>query len=410
MFRHPFNSNRFLRKWKICFLITFFLILSVAVDLSAAQMSRAGMTREIDTYLKKHFKSGEPGVAVLAVLNNKVVLRKGYGMANLEHGIQMSKKHVFRIGSITKQFTAAAIMMLVEDGKLKVTDPITKYLKDYPTHGYNITVEHLLNHTSGIKSYTSMPQTWEEKTRTDMTVEELIDYFKKEPMDFPPGERMLYNNSGYILLGAIIEKVSGKSYQEFINEKIFKPLGMKNSFYGDHLAIISNRAAGYQKTKKGFSHCDFLSMKLPYAAGSLLSTVDDLHTWIEALTSDRIISRESFKKMTTKTKLNNGKIQNYGYGLGISKFYGSRVIGHGGGIHGFSTYAMQIPDKNIFIAVLSNCPGKQPSPQYTAQWIAAMLVGKPLLKKKPVKVADAILKSYVGFYCKGGFPASDQRR
>lgn len=393
------NSVFFLRRKVLYFFVGFILIVGIlALELNACQMSRTRMAREIDQYMVKHFKSGEPGVAVLAVLNNQVVLRKGYGMADIEHGIRMSPKHVFRIGSITKQFTATAIMMLAEEGKLKVTDPITKYLKDYPTHGYTITIEHLLNHTSGIRSYTSMPEFLEEELRTDMTVEELVDYFKKEPMDFPPGQKYLYNNSGYILLGAIIEKVSGKSYQDFIHEKIFKPQGMKNSYYGSHLTIIPNRTAGYEKTKKGFTNCPFLSMKLPYAAGSLLSTVDDLYTWNRALFAGKVISRDSFKRMITPTKLKDGKMQNYGYGLGISKFFGYRSIGHGGGINGFVTYAMQIPEKKVFVAVFSNCPGMEPAPRFVARWIAALLVGKSVKEKKPVKVAEDILESYVGIY------------
>jgi CubicO group peptidase (beta-lactamase class C family) len=399
MYNQKSNSVYFLKNRFFCLLLGLFLIFILLVPhVEASKMSTAGMAKEIDRFLKKNFKSGEPGVAVLAVLNHKVVLRKGYGMGDLEHGVSLSPKHVFRIGSITKQFTAAAIMMLVDEGKLKVSDPLTKYLEDYPTHGYTITIEHLLNHTSGIKSYTSMPSFWQDKTRLDMSVEQLIDCFKKEPMDFPPGERYLYNNSGYILLGAIIEKVSGKSYPEFIQERIFKPLGMKNSYYGSHLTIIPNRASGYQKSKQGFTHCDFLSMKLPYAAGSLLSTVDDLYAWNQALLSGKVVSKKSFQKMITPTQLLSGKTRNYGYGLSVAEFFGVQSIDHGGGIHGFSTFALQIPEKKIFVAVLNNCPGMEPSPEYTAQWIAALLMGKPLLEKKPVKVAADILKSYVGIY------------
>ena len=374
------------------------LFLFLAQIAPAVQMSRARMAREIDRFLTRQFKPGKPGIAVLAVMNNRVVLRKGYGMANLEHGIRMSPEHVFRIGSITKQFTAAAIMMLAEEGKLKVSDPIDKYLDKYPTHGHTITIEHLLNHTSGIRSYTGMTEFWEKHMRLDMTVEELIDFFKKEPMDFQPGERWLYNNSGYFLLGAIIEKVSGKSYPEFIRKRIFQPLGMNNSYYGSHLTIIPHRTAGYQKTKKGFDNCNFMSMKLPYAAGSLLSTVDDLYTWNRALASGRVVSESSLGKMITPTRLNNGKVQNYGYGLGVSDFFGSRLIGHGGGINGFSTYAMRIADKGIFVVVLINCPGMEPAPTFISQWIAALLMGKPLIEKKPVQVADEILESYVGIY------------
>ncbi len=387
------------KRWLLHLMTGFFLILPVLLlDLDAGQMSSVRMTREIDRFLNEHFKPAEPGISVLAVFNGRVVLRKGYGMADMENGVRMSPEHVFRIGSITKQFTAAAIMMMAEEGKLKLSDPIALYLKDYPTQGHNITIKHLLNHTSGIKSYTEIQNLWEKKLRLDVNVDELIDYFKKEPMDFAPGDRWLYDNSGYVLLGAIIEKASGKSYEDFIRERVFQSLGMKNSYYGSHITIIPRRTAGYQKTKDGYANCDFISMKLPYAAGALLSTVDDLYVWNQALDAGRVVTKESLASMTTPTILNNGTIKKYGFGLDVSDFYGYRQIAHGGGIPGFSTYAMQIPEKKIFVAVLSNCPGMEPAPQFIAQWIASLMLGKPVGEKKPVKLDDKALESYVGVY------------
>jgi CubicO group peptidase (beta-lactamase class C family) len=234
-------------------------------------------------------------------------------MANLELQVPMSADHVFEIGSITKQFTAVAILMLVEAGKLNVQDEITKYLPDYPTQGHTITIHHLLNHTSGIKSYTSMDLG--AIARTDMSPMEIIDFFKNEPMDFAPGERWLYNNSGYIILGYIIEQVSEKSYEDFVEQNIFKPLGMDNSRYGSKGELIPMRAAGYQTTQNGYVNAAYLSMTLPYAAGSLMSTVDDLHKWQLALLNNSLISEESKNLAYTDGKLNNGKRMGYGYGL-----------------------------------------------------------------------------------------------
>jgi len=197
-------------------------------DAASAVEQSEGST--IDQLLSGTFKPGEPGAAVIVTQNGQTLLRKGYGMADLELQVKIEPDMVFRLGSVTKQFTAVAILMLEEQGKLSVEDPITKFLPDYPTQGHTITVEHLLAHTSGIRSYTSMPE-WLTVWRKDFALNELIDFFKNQPMDFAPDEKWLYDNSGYILLGAIIEKASGQPYEDFIRTKIFEPLGMKHSCY-----------------------------------------------------------------------------------------------------------------------------------------------------------------------------------
>ncbi|MGH9843739.1 MAG: serine hydrolase domain-containing protein, partial [Blastocatellia bacterium] len=188
------------------------------------------MTAEIDEMLAKEFKANEPGAAAIVVKDGKVVFRKGYGMANMEFGIPIEPDMIFRIGSVTKQFTAVATLMLAEQGKLSLSDEITKFLPDYPTQDRKITVEHLLTHTSGIVSYTGMPE-WRPQMRKDVSLDEMIAVFKDKPMEFVPGERWNYNNSGYVLLGAVIEKASGMKYADFVEKNIFAPLGMKRSFY-----------------------------------------------------------------------------------------------------------------------------------------------------------------------------------
>ncbi len=198
----------------------------------ATQGDPLGQT--LDAMLTKLYPKDAPGAAVIAVRDGKTVLRKGYGMADLELGVPIQPDMVFRIGSMTKQFTAVAILMLVEEGKLAVSDPITKFLPDYPTGGKTITVEHLLTHTSGIKSYTDMPD-FLANIRKDYKVQELIDHFKGEPMDFAPGERYQYDNSGYFLLGAIIEKASGMSYEAFLKQRIFDVVGMTQTSLDEQL-------------------------------------------------------------------------------------------------------------------------------------------------------------------------------
>jgi CubicO group peptidase (beta-lactamase class C family) len=325
----------------------------------------------IDELLKKTFNPGEPGAAVIVVKDGRVVLRKGYGMANMELGVQIEPDMIFRLGSITKQFTAVAILMLAEQGKLSISDEITKHLPDYPTQGHKITIEHLLTHTSGIKSYTSLPE-WRPLWRKDVSLKEMIDMFKDKPMEFAPGERYKYNNSGYVLLGAIIEKVSGQPYQDFIEKNIFAPLGMKHSFYDNTQRIISRRVAGYSKSKDGYVNAEYLSMSWPHAAGALMSSVDDLALWDASLYTEKLVKQESLKRAWTPYVLGDGKPTRYGYGWAISTVEGHRAIEHGGGIHGFATSAVRLPEDRVFVAILTNRDSGAPN---LGHKIAALAVG-----------------------------------
>ncbi len=281
-------------------LISLIFIVFFGGNLSGISDELTVQKNKIDKYLSSLYKNDMPGAAVLVAKGGDVILRKGYGMADMELGVKMRPEMVFRIGSITKQFTSVGIMILVEQGKIKLDDLITVYLTDYPLKGKKVTVRHLLNHTSGIRSYTSMPE-FGKIMRKDLSVSELIDVFKNEKFDFDPGDKYLYNNSGYILLGAIIEKVSGEKYADYIKENVFDKAGMENSLYDDTAAIIKNRAKGYSLTKKGVVNASFLSMTLPYAAGSLLSTVDDLYKWNRALNSGQLISKKSLKQVYTRS-------------------------------------------------------------------------------------------------------------
>src|SRR5262245_7719131 len=277
------------------------------------------LAEAIDVLLTEVYKPDGPGAAVVVVKDGRVLFRKGYGMANLELGVPIAPDMVFRLGSITKQFTAVAILMLAEQGALALDDDITAFFPDYPTHGHTITVEHLLTHTSGIRSYTGMPE-WLPLWRKDFTVDELIDFFKHQPMDFAPGEKWSYNNSGYILLGAIIEKVSGKTYEQFLQQQIFEPLGMRQSYYDSTSRIIPRRVSGYSKGPEGYENAPYLSMTQPYAAGALASSVDDLALWDAALYGDRLIKPETLRRAFTSSTLNDGGATGYGYGWGISEY------------------------------------------------------------------------------------------
>lgn len=353
-----------------------FVVLSVLISIgcqAAAPASQEDLTAAIDKKLAQQLPSEQPGAAVIVVQKGKVIFEKGYGMADVENDVAITPAHVFRLGSITKQFTAVGIMMLMEEGKLALDDDITKYLPDYPANGNKFTIRHLLTHTSGIKSYTGMEK-WQPLMMQDLTVDQMMDIFKNEPLDFKPGERFLYNNSGYFLLGAIIEKVSGQNYADFIQERIFTPLAMNNSYYGSTSRIIPHRARGYSRTPKGFINSSHLSMTHPYAAGSLLSTVEDMAKWDAALYGDKLLSQKTLELMWVKNKLNSGAEIDYGFGWGIRDYKGRKLIAHGGGINGFSTYAMRFPEDKLYIAVLCNVENPIKRPEILAGQIADLIL------------------------------------
>lgn len=370
-------------------------LLLVALSFQAAAQAPANgnaLTSAINQELEKTFKSNEPGAAVIAVKDGQVVFRKGYGMANLELGVAIEPDMIFRIGSVTKQFTAVSILMLMEQGKLSLSDEITKFLPDYPTQGHKITIEHLLTHTSGIKSYTSLPE-WLPLWRKDMTMKELIDLFKNKPMEFAPGDSWNYNNSAFVLLGAIIEKITGQSYGEFVEKNIFTPLGMTQSFYDNTQRVIPRRAAGYSKNGSGYANAQYLSMSQPHAAGSLMSTVDDLAKWDASLYTEKLVKQESLKKAWTPFVMNGGRPTNYGYGWGITTLEGERMITHGGGINGFTCDVVRLPESKVYVAILTN---RDSGTANLAPKIAAMVAGRPM--REPVAIKLPSLDKYVGTY------------
>lgn len=348
-----------------------------------------------DALMSEVFKADEPGAVALVVKDGQVLYRKAFGMANLELGVKMEPENVFRIGSITKQFTASAILKLRDEGKLDLDEDITKYVKDYPTHGHKITIKHLLTHTSGIKSYTGMEAFDGVARRKDLTPEELIEFFKYQPMDFKPGEQYRYNNSAYVILGYIIEGASGLSYEDYIDNNFFKPLGMENSYYGSPSRIILDRAYGYSKRDGKVINADYLSMTLPYAAGSLLSTVDDLYKWYSAVMADKVISKTSREEAQTTFLLNNGEKTGYGYGWSIGNIQGSPMVAHGGGINGFLTSSVYLPEEEVFVAVFSNCNCNPPAG--IANKMAALAIDKPY-RWSPITMSQDVMKGYEAVY------------
>jgi CubicO group peptidase (beta-lactamase class C family) len=356
----------------------------------------AELQSQIDRLLDRTFLAGQPGAAVIVVHGGQTVYQSARGKADLELNVPLSPNMVFRLGSITKQFTAAAVMMLREEGRLSLDDPLSKFLPDYPPAGAAVTVRQLLNHTSGIRSYTGMPEWMATRVAEDLAVDELIAGFSGEPLDFPPGTEYRYNNSGYVLLGAIIEKVSGLSYAEFIRQRIFTPLDMHNSYYGDHSSIIPNRAEGYDGSVDNPQNARYISMSQPYAAGSLLSTVGDLAKWNTALFGGQVVNEESLSLMTTASQLTDGTPIDYGFGLVPNDIRGHRSFAHGGGIFGFASYAAYLPDDDVYVAVLCNCSSATAG--RTATQIAALAAGDPFPEFKAVELDEKILQRYTGVY------------
>jgi D-alanyl-D-alanine carboxypeptidase len=370
---------------------------ALARDAATATLATQDLAGSIDALVAPMFQPDAPGATVIVVRDGQTVSRRAYGMADTGKGVKMTPEMALRLGSITKQFTATGILMLAEEGKLSVDDDITKHLPDYPTRGNKITIEHLLTHTSGIASYTSLPHFHANMTQ-DRTVAQMIDLFKSEAFDFAPGSQYRYNNSGYFLLGAIIEKVSGQSYAQFVERRIFVPLGMNDSYYEGHARRKAPVAAGHMRVENGYGPARPLSMTLPYAAGALVSTVDDLARWDAAIASSRLLKPASWNKAFTPYRLPDGKEVNYGYGWEIAKVQGAQMVGHGGSINGFSTYALRMPAQKLYVAVLTNSDSGPVNPAVVARKVAGLAIGKPYREFREVALPPAALDGLAGAF------------
>ena len=322
-------------------------LLFLAVPCLAQDPAR--MDQVIQPYVANHQFMG----SVLVARDGQVIYSKGYGSADLEWDVPNSPGTKFRLGSVTKQFTAASILLLEERGKLSVSDPVKKYLPGAPAAWDKITIFHLLTHTSGIPNFTGFPD-YQKLEPFAATSEQLVARFRDKPLDFEPGEKWQYSNSGYVLLGHLIEKITGDSYEKFVRENIFTPLGMKDSGYDSNSAVIPHRASGYVPGKNGFENAGFIHMSIPHSAGALYSTTEDLLKWEQGLFGGKLLKAESLQKMTTPFK------SNYAFGLQVETTGGHKVIEHGGGIEGFNTELAYYPDDKLTVVVLANVNGGAP--------------------------------------------------
>lgn len=385
---------------QIC-LALFFLLICI---LSIAQTNQDSLARgrepdrdlekSMDSLLSSQFTPTEPGISVLVAQKGQIVYRKAFGSANLELTVPLSTGMVFNLASITKQFTAVAILQLLEQGRISLHDSLQKFIPDFPSKGHTITIEHLLTHTSGIKDYLQLNYSGQNMERWDFTPKQVIDSFKNYPLNFTPGTRFSYSNSGYFLLGYIIEKLTGKRYQNYIMDNLLKPLGLTHTCFDSDGNIIPGRVNGYRKEDAGFKNADYWSPTIEYAAGGLISNVDDLLKWHNGLYSYQVLKKETLQKAFIPFQLADGTTTGYGYGWFVKTSNGIQSIEHEGGLPGFKTNEIYYPAEDLFIAILCN-NGDVPIDELSAS-ISVIAIGKPL--QSDVKVDPKILDKYIGTY------------
>ena len=360
-----------MRAWAL----TACVLSSVLTGCVGAQSSdREMLIAALDAAVHAHVESESvPGISVAVVQHGATLLMQGYGFVDLEWGVPTPPDASYEIGSITKQFTAAAALLLVEEGRLDLDADLTDYL-DFDTQGYSVPVRRLLDHTSGIKGYTEMPIFGELRT-SKLPRDTLVRMVENEPFEFEPGTALIYNNSAYFLLGLIIEEVSGESYEDFIERRLFDASEMNDSYYCSETAVRTNRAHGYDVTEPNrVIRKRYIDHTWPYAAGSLCSTTSDLVAWNQALHGGELLSAASYKAMTTPAPLEDSTRVRYAMGLVVAEQGGHQVIAHGGGINGFTSDGRYYPDDDLIIVVLQNSTGA-PGPGVLGQALAQTVLG-----------------------------------
>lgn len=317
-----------------------------------------------------------PSVSACVFRDGEIVWQRVLGLADVGDARSASTDDLYRIGSITKTFTAAAVLALADDGKLSLDDPLGRFVPAFPDPGRGATVRQLLGHTSGIRSVTSLgPRYWAQAGR-EIEPADLVAIFANEPPDFPPGTAYRYSNSGYVLLGLVVEKASGMPWGAFVAKRLLVPLGLSGTRDGQGPGLVPGRARGTSRVKGGgFENAWHVSLTQGYAAGALLSTAGDVATWIRRLSVQPPVSADSARAMATPLALPDGKVPSYGYGLGIDTFAGRRRLFHGGGLPGFDAWAAYVPGDDLAVAVLCNTDGD--TAMEVADAMAGLVLGVP---------------------------------
>lgn len=370
-----------------------------------AQEAAAG---KVDEIVKAEMKLQRiPGLSLAVVKDGQIVLAKGYGLANVEHQVPAKAETVFQSGSMGKQFTSMAVMMLVEEGKLSLSDSITKYFPESPASWKSITVRHLLTHTAGTTDY---PRDFD--FRRDYTEDELLKRAQAVPLAFQPGEEWAYSNLGYVLLGLLIHKASGQFYGDYLQERVFRPLGMTTARIISEADIVPNRAAGYQLVQGELKNQNWVSPTLNTTAdGALYLTVYDMAKWDAALYTEKLVKKESLVALWTPVKLNNGKDEKYGFGWALDEIRGHRRIEHGGAWQGFKSYITRYVDDKLTVIVFANL--RQANPSRIAQKVAGIYnaelvppVAEAIADKEPAvtaRVKEIVRKATEGSLDAGSF-------
>lgn len=338
--------------------LSFGILILFALLNSACAQSKI---EKIDKLLSACAEYGRFNGSVLIAEKGKVIYKKGFGLANMEWNVPNQVDTKFRLASISKQFTAMLILQLVAEGKLQLDVPISTYLPDYPEkNASRITIHHLLTHTSGIPNYTSFP-TYRDMMLSPHKPSEIVDLFADAALEFTPGEKFAYSNSGYVLLGALIEKATGKTFEKVLQEKIFTPLKMNNSGYDRNSPVIKNRAAGYYRNGNAFVNANYIDMSTPYAAGALYSTVEDLYLWDRALYTEKLLPKKYMDLLFEKHTPGFGNYYGYGWEIGAMRIGSTKeevqTISHSGTINGFNTQITRIPSDQSLIVLLNNTGG-----------------------------------------------------
>ncbi len=351
-------SNHVLRTLHLACLATF-------AGISSASAQRSTITRDAfraraDSLVFTYLAESHAPSASFAVIRGMDTLAFGaHGLANVEAWRAPTATTIYEIGSITKQFTSAAIMKLVEQGRVKLDDDLSTYVPQFPLHGKRVSIRQLLNHTSGIHSYTSSPG-WAKTWNDQLSPDAIVTFVAADTFDFAPGTAYRYNNTGYVLLGMVIEKASGQKYANFLDAQFFKPLGLRSTSYCPSKTMNPAFALGYSKTPNGTARAQFMDLSHPFSAGALCSTVGDFVKWQRALDGGQVVSPASYARMSTADSLNNGRKISYGFGLVPGVFNGHKTVSHTGGIPGFATAATYVPDDSLSIVVYTNYDGESP--------------------------------------------------
>lgn len=368
-------------------LMLIFLLLAIAGIANPQIAVDDAVSAKVDDVVRAQLRKQKiPGIGLGVMRDGKIIKATGYGLANVELNVSVKPESIFQTGSVGKQFTATAVMMLVEEGKLGLDDKITKYFPEAPAAWKAVTVRHLLTHTSGITDYGGEESTMGKGVinfRQDYTEDDLVPIFSAMPMDFQPGEKWKYSNTGYVILGVLIHRVTGKFYGDFLQERIFHPLGMTSTRIISEVDIIPGRTTGYRLLKGELKNQEWVSPSLNTTAdGALYTNVYDLAKWDAALYTEKLLKKASFDQMWTPVKLNNGTNYNYGFGWGVQEANGHRLLAHDGAWQGFTMNISRYVDDRLTIVVFTNLDENNSRPAAIARAVAAIYIPALAISEK----------------------------